>query len=233
MSNSTKYAAPAGFELRQGSAAGAFDLAAIDGKELWLLRVPDNVSAKQLDGLKIKHPKSSHKGVLGEITAGASTFQVLSPSAGAAAPEFKGMAEMSLLVPDADSGESMLTLLPARCTELLSLVEKIDIPDPTEYAQVIATRDPLERPQPDNMKLRFIPYGFYSADEYKALDTAAPLPEAIDTDAAEPTPKKRKKDKSKDLSSAGPDVDTKPGKKEKKDKKDKEKKDKKSKKSAK
>ncbi|KAJ2792446.1 hypothetical protein H4R21_006167 [Coemansia helicoidea] len=230
MTSVTKYAPPAGFELRTGSVAGAFELSAIDGKELWLLRVPDNVSAKQLDGLKIKHPKSSRNGVLGEITAGASTFQVVSPAAGDA-PEFKGMAEMSLLVPDGD--ESALTLLPARCTELLSLTEKIDIPDPTEYARVIATRDPPARPQPENMKLQFLPYGFYSAEEYKALDQGAPLAAGEDPAVAEPAPKKRKKDKSKDQSSATSDVDTKPGKSDKGDKAKKDKKDKKSKKAAK
>ncbi|KAJ1719656.1 hypothetical protein LPJ61_006270, partial [Coemansia biformis] len=205
MTDLKSYAPPPGFEQRKGSAAEAFDLAAIDGKELWLLRVPDNVSMKHLDGLKIKHPKAAHKGVLGELKAGSATYQIVSPAAGAA-PEFKGMAEMSLLVPDADADDekSMLTLLPGRCTELLSVAEKIDIPDATEYAHMISTRDPPTRPQPEDMKLRFIPYGFYSAEEYKVLDANAPSaggsgagPSSAGDVAAEPTPKKRKKDKSK------------------------------------
>ncbi|KAJ1986342.1 hypothetical protein EDC05_006329 [Coemansia umbellata] len=239
MSSSKKYTPPVDFELQTGSGAKGINREAIEGKELWLLRVPDNVSAKKLDGLQIKHPKMAHKGILGETAIDNSTYQLVSSDSNVSA-EFRGMAEMSVLVPD-DDEESMLTLLPNQCSQLLSLVEKIDIPDSTAYAQEIATRNRPARPQPANMKMQFIPYGFFSAEEYSTMRTGDVKIALPDTSAApgspEPELKKRKKARQDDgdeaMCSSSPvklgeemDVDQKKEKKKKKDKGEKSKKEK-------
>ncbi|KAJ2778774.1 hypothetical protein H4R18_004397 [Coemansia javaensis] len=219
-----RYEPPEGFEQQKGSTAALFDAAAVDGKELWLLRIPDNVSIKHLDGVQIKHPKGASDGVLGEVAVAGATYQICSPAAGAAAAEFGGMREMRLLVPDSDDADrAMLTLLPNGCKRLLSVTEKVDVPDATEYACAIAAREPAARPQLEDMKLRFIPYGFYSADEYKALgaggDSGGSSPPAA---AAEPALKKKKKSKKStgdamdvDAQDKTPPADKKPKKKKK------------------
>ncbi|KAJ2184259.1 hypothetical protein EV181_004471, partial [Coemansia sp. RSA 532] len=164
----SNYEAPFDFEQQRGSVAEKYNLSALEGKELWMLRVPDNVSLKNLDNLTIKHPRSASNGVVGKITSGSSKYKIVS-SANGAASEFKAMAEMNLLVPDDDDEDKkLLTLLPGKCTELLSVVEDIEIPDSVALAEEILAREPYVRAQPENMKLQFIPYGFYSAEEYKA-----------------------------------------------------------------
>ncbi|KAJ2368366.1 hypothetical protein H4S02_010115 [Coemansia sp. RSA 2611] len=138
------------------------------------------------------------------------------------------MAEMNVLLPDDDDDEDdediSLTLLPNRCTRLLSMVEKIDIPDSTAYAKQISVRERPLRQQPENMKLRFIPYGFYSAEDYTAMDNAqegVAVPDAAAVE--EEPPRKKKKTKTEDPSAA---EETKKEKKDKKDKKKKSKKEK-------
>ncbi|KAJ2117623.1 hypothetical protein IW146_000584 [Coemansia sp. RSA 922] len=232
-SKSTRYEPPADFHRQKGVPAAHFKHSAItkDGKELWLLRIPDNIAFKELDGLKIKHPKSAAHGILAETTASSgakTTYQIISSDATGGSAEFKGMAELNVLLPDDDEDDEddiSLTLLPNRCTRLLSMVEKIDIPDSKAYAKEISVRERPPRQQPDNMKLRFIPYGFYSADDYAAMDSApvdVAMPDANADVAAEEPPRKKKKTKTEESSATD---ETK--KKDKKDKKDKEKKSKK------
>ncbi|KAJ2694757.1 hypothetical protein H4218_005471 [Coemansia sp. IMI 209128] len=223
---STRYEPPADFHRQKGVPAAHFKHSAITkkGKELWLLRVPDNVSLKDLEGLKIKHPTSAAHGILAETTAssGKAAFQIISSEATNGSAEFKGMAEMNVLLPDDDDDEDdediSLTLLPNRCTRLLSMVEKIDIPDSTAYAKQISVRERPLRQQPENMKLRFIPYGFYSAEDYTAMDNAQEDVAVPDAAAVEEPPRKKKKTKTEDPSAA---EETKKEKKDKKDKKEK------------
>ncbi|KAJ2831706.1 hypothetical protein GGI24_001488 [Coemansia furcata] len=228
-SKSTHYEPPADFHRQKGVPAAHFMHSAIakDGKELWLLRVPDNVSLKDLEGLKIKHPKSAVQGILAETTASSgpkATYQIISSEAASGSAEFKGMAELNVLLPDDDDEDDdedvSLTLLPNRCTRLLSMVEKIDIPDSTAYAKQISVRERPARQQPDNMKLRFIPYGFYSAEDYAAMDNAPVNIAMPDVDApAEEPPRKKKKTKTEESSAT--DETKKKDKKDKKEKKDK------------
>ncbi|KAJ2140171.1 hypothetical protein IW136_002701, partial [Coemansia sp. RSA 678] len=115
---------------------------------------------------------------------------------------------------------------------LLSVVEDIEIPDSVALAEEILAREPYVRAQPENMKLQFIPYGFYSAEEYKAASngqqTVIVMPD--DMTMAPPTPKKRKKSKSVDAPSDAMNVDAQEETKEKPKKEKKEKKPKKEKK---
>ncbi|KAI9480172.1 DNA-directed RNA polymerase I, subunit RPA34.5 [Coemansia mojavensis] len=234
MTGTSPYEAPIEFERQKGSTAQTFNVSAIEGKELWLLRIPDNLSLKELDGLTIKNPKSAKNGIVGKLTSGSNTFQIIS-SIGESTSEFKAMAEMNLLVPDDDDDEkSTLSLLPNRCTKMFSIVEDVKIPDSTKHAQEILDREPPVRAQPENMKMRFIPFGFYSAEEYRDMANGkseeislADDPVAVNASAAPETPKKRKKSKN-EAASNDMDVDaegdsSKKAKKEKKDKKKKKK----------
>ncbi|KAJ2549698.1 hypothetical protein EV175_004346, partial [Coemansia sp. RSA 1933] len=164
MSASKKYTPPSDFELQTGGTAAGFDSDSLQDNEIWLLRIPDNVSTKKLDGLQIKHPKAAHRSVLAKTKIGSSSYELIASGSDVPA-DFKGMAEMSVLVPDTDN-DGMLTLLPNSCSRFLSLVEKFNLPDSTDYATAISTRNRPARPQPENMKMQFIPFGFYSAEEY-------------------------------------------------------------------
>ncbi|KAJ2660537.1 hypothetical protein IWW48_002874 [Coemansia sp. RSA 1200] len=221
-SSSKKYTPPSDFELRSGTIASGFESELFQDKELWLLRIPDNVDPKKLDGLQIKHPKIAHAkggkdssgGVLGQATVNDLTYDLITSESSLQASEFNGMAEMNILVPDTDN-EGLLTLLPNGCSQLLSLVERFDIPDSVDYANEIVAREHFPpRPQPDNMKMKFIPYGFFSAEEYDAMkDRKAPedilLPDSQsstngggDNSLPAPVLKKRKMDKSKPVPTA-------------------------------
>ncbi|KAI8321235.1 hypothetical protein GQ54DRAFT_298123 [Martensiomyces pterosporus] len=235
MASAQKYTPPESFKAQAGSGVLGFDRSAVDNKELWLLRIPDNIPTKHLEGLKIKHPRNAHNGILSEMAVGDTTYQIVSSKAHASA-EFKGMEEMSVLVPD-DDEDSALTLLPNQCAQLLSVVEKIDIPESFDAAQELANREHPVRPQPEGMKLQFLPYGFYSAEEYTAMngspaekifmadDTTASA-NTVPSSAAQPA-KKRKKDgetkakKAKDSKETGDTATSEETKKEKKEKKDK------------
>ncbi|KAJ2079340.1 hypothetical protein H4R24_003845 [Coemansia sp. RSA 988] len=225
ISSSRTYEPPRDFVQQRGSTADEFALSALENKELWLLRVPDNVPSSYLDGITIKLPSKSKNGELGELAVGSNIYSITTSTAGGGA-ESREMAEMNLLVPDDDDHDnSLLTLFPGHCTEHLSLVEKIDIPDAVAYAQEIATREPVPRPQPVNMKMRFIPYGFYSAEEHAAMNQSesviTDLPDevhitaantvikSVDSGLAEPSPKRRKKRETKETLDDSMDIDSK------------------------
>ncbi|KAJ2807593.1 DNA-directed RNA polymerase I subunit, partial [Coemansia guatemalensis] len=97
ISSARTYEPPRDFVKQQGSTADAFALSALEDKELWLLRVPDNVSLSQLDGITIKLPSKAKNGELGELAVGSSVYNIISSTAGGDA-ESREMAEMSLLV---------------------------------------------------------------------------------------------------------------------------------------
>ncbi|KAJ2520695.1 hypothetical protein H4217_001869 [Coemansia sp. RSA 1939] len=219
-----KYTPPSDFELRSGTIASGFESELFQDKELWLLRIPDNVDPKKLDGLQIKHPKIAHTkeggkdnssgGVLGQATVNDLTYDLITSESSLQASEFNGMAEMNILVPDTDN-DGLLTLLPNGCSQLLSLVERFDIPDAVDYANEIVAREHFPpRPQPDNMKMKFIPYGFFSAEEYNAMKDKKATEDILlsdpqsstngggDNSLPAPALKKRKTDKSKPVPTA-------------------------------
>ncbi|KAJ1858826.1 hypothetical protein LPJ73_001861 [Coemansia sp. RSA 2703] len=145
------------------------------------------------------------------------------------------MGELNVLVPDGEDDEEnqgRLTLVPTRCTQLMSMIEKVDIPDPTEYASTILQREKPARPQPENMKLKFLPFGFFSAEEYREqANVASESPKTAETTKA----KKRKIESvatngtAMDIEETTDQVDDTKQKKKSKDKKTKDSKSKKSK----
>ncbi|KAJ2234292.1 hypothetical protein H4R99_006053 [Coemansia sp. RSA 1722] len=172
MSSTSSYEAPIDYIQQKGSQATVFSQSALmsSGKELWVLRIPDNVSAKDLDGLTIKNPQSTADGiVLQKAKINGRSYQIVTPRATNISAELKGMAELNVLVPDDEDEQDKLTLMPSGFVQTMSLIENIDIPLSTDLATEIAERVRPARAQPENMQLRFIPYGFYSADEYRQM----------------------------------------------------------------
>ncbi|KAJ1643260.1 hypothetical protein LPJ64_004943 [Coemansia asiatica] len=227
MTLADRYEAPVDYIRQRGHPATAFSQETImDNKELWVMRVPDNVSTKDLDGLTIKCPQSTASGiVLSEAKINSRSYQIITPRAADVSAEFRGMAELSVLVPDGDN-EDKLTLVPTRFSQTLALVENIEIPQSVDVAAAIAERVKPPRAQPDNMQLRFIPYGFYSADEYRMMITAD------GQNGGESVTPKRAAEDNDDAAMEGLPEDKSDGaehKKSKKEKKDKKEKSKKSK----
>ncbi|KAJ2786332.1 hypothetical protein GGI15_001615 [Coemansia interrupta] len=229
----TSYKPPSDFLLQKGPSVAGFDQPSIGSKELWLIRIPDDVSANDLNGLKIKNPAGAFNGVaLNETKINGKRYEIVTSAATNVCAEFKGMGELNVLVPDGDDdgeNQGQLTLVPTRCTQLMSMIEKVDIPDATEYATTILQREKPVRPQPENMKLKFLPFGFYSAEEYrKQANLASETPKIEETtETTEPKTKKRKtkdivtSDAAMDIEEAGDRVDDAKKKKKSKDKKSK------------
>lgn len=192
-SNSNKrFTPPEDYHQVKGAPAKHFTHSAIEDKELWLLRIPDNLSLKDLDKLVLRHPEDA-TGILAETTNNKSkiTYQITSSDS--------GLAEMSVMVPDQDSDDEEedgdLTLLPNKCVRLLSVNEKLVIPDATKHAEEIANKSKDERQQPEFMKMQFIPYGFYSADEYRDMEEPSSKRTKMEVDPEAKKEKKTKKEK--------------------------------------
>ncbi|KAJ1829672.1 hypothetical protein LPJ56_000191 [Coemansia sp. RSA 2599] len=170
MALADRYEAPMDYVQQKGGAAAGFSQeATMANKELWVLRIPDDVSAKDLDGLTIKNPQSTGDGIVNAaIKINGRTYQMVTPKATDVSAEFRGTAELSVLLPD-DDEKNKLTLAATRFAQTMALVENIEFPESVELATRIAERVRPARAQPDNMTLRFIPYGFYSADEYRTM----------------------------------------------------------------
>ncbi|ORX65857.1 hypothetical protein DL89DRAFT_270574 [Linderina pennispora] len=154
---------------------------------------------------------------MGEATIDKTTYKIVSSEANTAT-EFAGMHEINVLVPDSDESGS-LTLMPNRPKHLVSLVETIEIPESFDAAQQIKNREHPARDQPENMKMQFVPFGFYSAEDYKKMDGKQVEPLSMPTATSEePAQKKRKVSAGIDTP-ASPKADKKKAKKEKKHKK--------------
>ncbi|KAJ1938671.1 hypothetical protein FBU59_004368 [Linderina macrospora] len=124
------------------------------------------------------------------------------------------------MVPDSDESGN-LTLLPNRPKHLVSLVETIEIPESFDAAQKIRNREHPAREQPENMKMQFVPFGFYSAEDYMQMNGMEA--ESLSMPAAEEPAKKKRKVSADVETPVSPKADKKKAKKEKKDKGKKEK----------
>ena len=54
----------------------------------------------------------------------------------------------------------VIYIAPKEFSQYLVLNEQVDIPDSTETAKEIQSRPPPQREQPENLQMRFKPYGF-------------------------------------------------------------------------
>lgn len=58
-----------------------------------------------------------------------------------------------------------LLLAPKKFNQYLILNQVVDIPDTTILAQSILDKPVYKREQPEGLKMRYMPYGYYSGNE--------------------------------------------------------------------
>ncbi|ORZ00582.1 DNA-directed RNA polymerase I, subunit RPA34.5 [Syncephalastrum racemosum] len=156
---------PDGFLPCDGSVSSKLTLSSVkdDDKELWLIRIPDNVSPEQLAGMKIKVPSSSQKS-LGKLKQGDDTFVLHNLPNGEAQDEDSGisgqeMQQFTCLLPRRKDGDEM-SLASKPFKQHLILSQQVDIPDVTQIGKALLDTPVAKRPQPEGLKMRYKPIGF-------------------------------------------------------------------------
>ncbi|KAG0040622.1 hypothetical protein BGZ82_000580 [Podila clonocystis] len=162
------YKPPSDFSLYKAkkNTSSTFDADETVNHELWLIRVPENVTNEDLASMKIelpsKHAKSSETTVLGslkkkEASAHSSTststkyqLQTVSAESGFAGE----MMALQPLVPDSSKG-SRLVQAPLGIQQYLILVASPSIPSGEPLAEEILNRPIPKRAQPEGLKQRF------------------------------------------------------------------------------
>ncbi|KAI7907623.1 uncharacterized protein BX663DRAFT_491493 [Cokeromyces recurvatus] len=148
-----------------------------DDKELWLIRIPDNIDEKELVNMKFKLPSDkASKKPLGKMEKEGdkyalykvpTTTDLKSGSDGESDESLDigisghEMLSLDCLVPTREDNGN-LTFAPKKFSQYLILNQVIDIPDTTILAQSILDRPVYKREQPEGLKMRFKPYGYYS-----------------------------------------------------------------------
>ncbi|KAI8062533.1 DNA-directed RNA polymerase I, subunit RPA34.5 [Gongronella butleri] len=198
---------PEGFTIVDGHSETVFDTTHIeddDDKELWLIRVPAEVSAEDLCSMTLNQSNKSGK-AQSRLMLGNDKYTMYKVPSGEKDVGVSGqeMHGFECLVP---SGDGRLTFAPKAVSTFMILDEEISIPDGTALAESIRDRPLEKRTHPEGLKMRFKPYGF---------DTRAPNDDGDDVSMGDaPAPAKKRK------VTKGDDDDTK-AKKEKKEKKEK------------
>ncbi|KAI9251082.1 DNA-directed RNA polymerase I, subunit RPA34.5 [Helicostylum pulchrum] len=167
---------PTGFKATLSKYASPFDKEVVidDDKELWLIRIPDNLSEEDLVNMKIKVPaqkaskkalakyeKDSERYALYKVPTEEDTEDGEPVDLGISGHE---MVAFDCLVPSReDNGK--LVFAPKKFDQYLILNQVVDIPDSTAYAQSVLDTPVYRRDQPKGLKMRFMPYGYYSGKE--------------------------------------------------------------------
>ncbi|KAG2229113.1 hypothetical protein INT48_002929, partial [Thamnidium elegans] len=210
---------PTGFKATLSKYASPFDKEVVidDDKELWLIRIPDNLSEKDLVNMKMKVPtqkatkkalakyeKDDDKYALYKVPTEEDMEDGEPVDLGISGHE---MVAFDCLVPSReDNGK--LAFAPKKFDQYLILNQVVDIPDSTSYAQSVLDTPVYKRDQPEGLKMRFMPYGQVTKDV-----------EMVKEEPIEEEPKRKR------VSEDDNETEKKKAKKEKKEKK--EKKDKK------
>ncbi|ORX56963.1 hypothetical protein DM01DRAFT_1334518 [Hesseltinella vesiculosa] len=177
-----------------------FDTTALDDdKEIWLIRVPNEVSAEELCSMQLKQGKSAGKPKSRLLLNDNDKYTMYrvpddqdEKDMGVSGQEMFGL---ECLLP---SGGGKLSFAPKSISNYLILDEEIDIPDGVALAEAIRERPIPKREQPTGLQMRFKPYGFdTNPDSEQPRDTAMETPakkRKVDDDQ----PSKKKKEKKKD-----------------------------------
>ncbi|KAI8640995.1 DNA-directed RNA polymerase I, subunit RPA34.5 [Parasitella parasitica] len=236
MSSSTNI--PSGFKPALSKFDSVFDREAIndDDKELWLIRIPDNLSEEDLASVKIKTPtnksmkkplakleKDDDKYALYKVPT-ASNFKSESESGDESGDNVDlgisghEMISFDCLVPSREDG-GKLTFAPKKFDQFLILNQIVDIPDSIAFAQSILDKPVYKRDQPEGLQMRFKPYGYYSGQVTNG-DAEMKDTRPVDVDQSE-TAKKRKRVENENEDEDEDEENRKKVKKEKKAKKEK------------
>ncbi|KAI8328150.1 DNA-directed RNA polymerase I, subunit RPA34.5 [Chlamydoabsidia padenii] len=189
-----------------------FDYEAIeqdDDKELWLIRVPEEISEQNLTSMQIKMSKTAGK-PLSRLQLDEkdmySLYRVpqdksLDSDVAISGQEMLGL---SCMVPSRNQ-KGKLVFAPKEISNYFILDEEVTVPDGTALAESIRDKPVVKRQHPEGLQMRFKPYGFDTC-EPTDLDQLTKKVKKDDDDSH--TDKKRKKVKT--------DEDKKKKKKEKK-----------------
>ncbi|KAI8143619.1 DNA-directed RNA polymerase I, subunit RPA34.5 [Fennellomyces sp. T-0311] len=191
---------PSGFKEFKSTSRSPVEAETINDNdnELWLIRVPENVPLEKLNGLEIKMPSKKHsKKPLAKLSYKGEYVLYRTPQAGDEDHDDEQdinisgqeMAGFTCLLPE----DSHLAYAPKGFSQYLVLDEQVDIPDSTEIAKEIQSRPPPKREQPENLQMRFKPYGFdtVGVPTQSTIGAAAEVKE--ETKKAEGGDKKRKR----------------------------------------
>ncbi|KAG1052071.1 hypothetical protein G6F43_005764 [Rhizopus delemar] len=177
---STVTSIPKHFKPSLSKYSSSFDKETLvdDDKELWLIRVPDNISEKDIEQLKLKAPTSTST-KLAKFEKNNNKYALYRVPT----EQFNSVDEDDEDSEKRDhgiSGQEMLgfdCLVPCReengklvkinkpFEQYLILDEIVDIPDSTALAEAIRDSPVYKREQPEGLKMRFMPAGYYSNHE--------------------------------------------------------------------
>ncbi|KAK9768777.1 hypothetical protein K7432_000297 [Basidiobolus ranarum] len=170
---------PEEFTLANFNKESHFQVSELDeSKELWLIRVPVEITTEQLNGLKIKLPEGKSKKIAslkGSSEQEYELFETLEENEKVNSRGGQEMDAMYCLLPNNSKGNSYSSA-PAKFTRKLNLVQKVDIPDSTEVATTIRDREYVPREHPEGLKMRFKPYGFDTGDK-RDISSVESVPE--------------------------------------------------------
>ncbi|CAO3613063.1 unnamed protein product [Cunninghamella echinulata] len=197
-------------------------------KEIWLIRVPQQVEKKSLDSLSFKYPKTAGKPLSKLLINEKDTFTLykvpegknLEADVGISGQEMLGF---NCLLPSKNK-QGKLVFAPKKITNYLILDEEVTIPDGTLLSESIRDTPITKREHPEGLKMRYKPYGYYTGQQNTNDDEEKDIQMKEDDeqqDDDETLKRKRTVGDDDDNSSNDQQEKKKKKKKEKKDKKDK------------
>ncbi|KAI8888401.1 hypothetical protein K501DRAFT_282868 [Backusella circina FSU 941] len=183
---------PAGFKPLHSNKTSHFDNEKVldDDKEIWLIRVPDNITEEDLASMKIKTPSDSSKKAIAKFEKESNKYLLYNvpntnfsyndgddeddaqeADVGVSGQEMFGF---DCIVPShSDNGKSVrATKKIERC---LILDEIVDVPDSTALAESIRDGPVYKREQPEGLQMRFKPFGYYSGENGDVEMDAKPV----------------------------------------------------------
>ncbi|RKP26349.1 DNA-directed RNA polymerase I, subunit RPA34.5 [Syncephalis pseudoplumigaleata] len=165
--------------------------ACTDDKELWLIRIPDNVKVSDLDGTTLAMPDGAGTAT---VRVGEDKYNVQCVGADAStAVGGREMRSMHCLVPS----EDRLVLAPLPFAQYITLTHAVDIPSSKDLAEEIQSQTIKKRPHPEGLKMQF-------PLSYAMMVIAEEEPANKDSDKSEESSKKKKKHKAHHTESETP-----------------------------
>ncbi|RUO96837.1 hypothetical protein BC936DRAFT_141384 [Jimgerdemannia flammicorona] len=201
MDEHSSYQPPRDFFLSSTKSKSVFDVEDLqdDDKELWLIRVPTELSIKDLEGLKLQVPDPTIPHTpLGNLRKGSSRFNVYRVIEDALAANENGgdmrgmggqeMKGLRCLVPSVKK-EGKLCFAPI--AQHMTINQVVQLPDASSIAEEIRNKPVVKREHPAGLKMRFRPYGFDTG----VKNTKATVVAEPDSSTSAKKERKEKKDK--------------------------------------
>ncbi|KAJ8591451.1 hypothetical protein M405DRAFT_694367, partial [Rhizopogon salebrosus TDB-379] len=130
-----------------------------DDLEIWLIRVPDSVNLKNLDGLEIDAPSPSRNGQVGSLSRKGTVYNIW--SMGDEDTEFAGAEELrglSCLLPRRKKS-GKLYMAPKEIARHLVVSAQPSNATPLEDTSVLHQNSPRLSHPKESLKHHFVPYG--------------------------------------------------------------------------